>query len=97
MTSAGEMNDDIAGTISRLNEQLDTAVGRTVDLHHAGANEEAVLAETAVAVGAAKALEVLTGEEWESQLARREAGSAAPGEAPGATRPSRRWARRRRA
>jgi hypothetical protein len=97
MTSAGEMNDDIAGTISRLNEQVDTAVGRTVDLHHAGASEEAVLAETAVAVGAAKALEVLTGEDWETVLERREAGLDLPDGAPGDSRPPpRRWSLRHR-
>lgn len=94
MTSAGEMNDDISGTIARLNEQLDTAVGRTVDLHHAGCHEEAVLAETAVAVGAAKALELLTGEDWEAQLERREAALATSDGAASEPAPSRRWSLR---
>jgi hypothetical protein len=81
---------DVGGTIDRLQLQLDTAVGRTTALHRNGASEEAVLAETAVAVGAAKALEILTGETVESQLERREDGGAPP-PAPGT---GRRWLRR---
>jgi hypothetical protein len=92
MSSAGE-DQDVGGTIHRLEEQLDTAVGRTTELHRTGANEEAVLAETAVAVGAAKALEILTGETWEAQLARREDGAPAPTPA----RTGRRWLRRNKA
>lgn len=53
-------------------KQLDTAVARTVDLHRTGAPDGAVLAETALAVGAAKALELLTGESVEAQLEHRE-------------------------
>ena len=72
MATEGEINDAIGGTIGRLQEQLDSSQTRAVELHRAGAHEEAVLAETAVAVGAAKALEVLTGESWEAQLERGE-------------------------
>lgn len=68
----GDGKKDVRGTIKRLHEQLDTAVERTTDLHRSGADEEAVLAETAVAVGAARALEILTGETVEAQLERRE-------------------------
>ena len=77
MATEGEINDAIGGTIGRLQDQLDTAQSRAVALHRTGGHEEAVLAETAVAVGAAKALEVLTGESWEAQLERGEDGSAA--------------------
>ena len=77
MATEGDINDAIGGTIGRLQDQLDTAQSRAVKLHRSGANEEAVLAETAVAVGAAKALEVLTGESWEEQLERGEEGSTA--------------------
>lgn len=90
MATGGEINDDIGGTIDRLHQQLDTSVGRSADLHRTGGNEEAVLAETAVAVGAAQALEILTGESWEEQLKRREAGAVAPPPPPKA----RRWRRR---
>jgi len=68
-------SDELGDTINQLHEQLDTAVARTVDLHRTGAPEGAVLAETAVAVGAAKALELLTGESVEAQLERREDGA----------------------
>ncbi len=78
-------NDEVGGTIDRLHQQLDTSLERSVDLHRSGADEEAVLAETAVAVGAAKALEILTGESWETQLQRREEGGA--GEAPAPPEP----------
>jgi len=74
MTIGGEKSGDVGGTIGRLQEQRDTAVNRATGLHRSGASEEAVLAETAVAVGAARALEILTGESWESQLERHEAG-----------------------
>jgi len=70
-----EFNQDVDGTIDRLQNQLETSVERTVNLHRTGGNEEAVLAETAVAVGAAKALEILTGESWETQMERREDGA----------------------
>lgn len=93
MGTGSEFNDEIGGTIHRLHEQLDTSLERSVDLHRTGANEEAVLAETAVAVGAAKALEILTGESWETQLERREdpaADSSPPAPAP----PPRRWRKR---
>jgi len=93
MASRGEINGDIGGSIHRLNAQLDTALERTVDLHRAGGNEEAVLAETAVAVGAAKALEILTGESWENQLERKEEGKVAAPVASNASQP-RRWRRR---
>lgn len=86
----GGDDQDVGGTIHRLEEQLDTAIGRTTALHRTGANEEAVLAETAVAVGAAKALEILTGETLEEQLARREDGATPPPSAPA----GRRWLRR---
>jgi len=89
MDTGAEFNDDVEGTIGRLKDQLDTSVERTVDLHRTGGNEDAVLAETAVAVGAAKALEILTGESWESQLERKEDGADA-----GAPR-QRRWLRRK--
>lgn len=72
MPNGGEIHDDINGTVRRLHEQLDTAIVRSVELHRTGAHDEAALAETAVAVGAAKALEILTGESWEAQLERRE-------------------------
>ena len=78
MPAGAEFNEDIGGTIERLHEQLDTSLERSVDLHRSGASEDAVLAETAVAVGAAKALEILTGESWEAQLERREEGAAPP-------------------
>ena len=77
MATEGEINDAIGGTIGRLQDQLDIAQSRAVELHRTGAHEEAVLAETAVAVGAAKALEVLTGESLEAQLERGEEGSTA--------------------
>ncbi len=90
MGNGAEFNQEIGGTIDRLHDQLDTSLERTVDLHRSGANEEAVLAETAVAVGAAKALEILTGESWETQLQRREEGAPeeppAPAEPPEARR-----------
>lgn len=72
MSTGDQISGEIGDTIHRLEEQVDAAVGRSVVLHRAGGNEEAVLAETAVAVGAAKALEILTGESWEAQLERRE-------------------------
>lgn len=81
MANGAELNRDIGGTIHRLHAQLDSSLERSVDLHRAGAHEDAVLAETAVAVGAAKALEILTGESWESQLERR-TGVAAGGPPP---------------
>ena len=95
MGTEDRFNEDVGGTVDRLQEQLDAAVERTVDLHRSGAHEEAVLAETAVAVGAAKALEILTGESVEAQLERRE--EAALAAAPAAEEPSpepRRWLRR---
>ena len=76
--SIGRRNSEIDGTIHRLQNRLDTAVVRTTELHRTGANEEAVLAETALAVGAASAIEILTGETLESQLERKEAGAPAP-------------------
>ena len=91
MAPEDKFNHDVGGTVDRLQEQLDAAVERTVDLHRTGAHEEAVLAETAVAVGAAKALEILTGETVEAQLERREEAALA------AEEPSpepRRWLRR---
>lgn len=91
MKTEGEFTGEIGGTIHRLHEQLDNSVVRTTSLHRTGANEEAVLAETAVAVGAAQALEVLTGESWEMQLQRREMG---PAVAP-APKPKRRLRRSR--
>jgi hypothetical protein len=91
MAIGGGSNKDVDGTIHRLQNQLDTAVTRTTELHRTGAHEEAVLAETAVSYGAASALEVLTGETVESQLERQESGGApAPPPAVG-----RRWFRRR--
>jgi hypothetical protein len=95
MTTGGEISDDIGGSINRLQAQRDTAVERSVDLHRSGGSEEAVLAETAVAVGAAKALELLTGESWEAQMERREAG-AVTSAAPAPTAEPRRWGRRNR-
>jgi len=76
MAIGGEKSGDVGGTIGRLQEQRDTAVRRATGLHRSGASEEAVLAETAVAVGAARALEILTGESWESQLERQEVAAA---------------------
>ncbi len=95
MSTGGEINEDIGATIHRLNAQLETSLDRTVELHRAGAHEEAVLAETAVAVGAAKALEILTGESWEQQLERKEeAASPAAPEPEAPPREARRWLRR---
>lgn len=94
MGIGGEINEEIGGTASRLHEQLDTSLVRAVDLHRTGASEEAVLAETAVAVGAAKALEILTGDSWEETLERKEeavAAGPAPGDAPSEPK---RWRRR---
>ncbi|MEO5680005.1 MAG: hypothetical protein ABIS47_10090 [Acidimicrobiales bacterium] len=93
MGTGAEFNDEIGGTIHRLHEQLDSSLERSVDLHRTGAHEEAVLAETAVAVGAAKALEMLTGESWETQLERREdpATAVPPPEPPS---PAGRWRKR---
>lgn len=65
-------SDAFGDTVHQLHEQLNTAVARTVDLHRTGAPEGAVLAETALAMGAAKALELLTGESVEAQLEHRE-------------------------
>lgn len=59
---------DLGQTIHSLEEQLDTAVDRAVHLRENGADENVVLAETAVAVGAARALERLTGVSWEERL-----------------------------
>ena len=87
MATGDELNRDIGGTIDRLQSQLDSSVERSVDLHRAGAHEDAVLAETAVAVGAAKALEILTGESWETQLERR-AEEAAGGPPPPEEQPA---------
>lgn len=86
MPTGGALDADVGGTIHRLEAQLDTSLGRSIDLHRAGGNEEAVLAETAVAVGAAKASSSLR-EDWEAQLQRREqaagSGSSAPAEPKG--------------
>lgn len=92
MTAAG--GDDIDGTIHGLREKLDIAVERTVELHRSGGHEEAVLAETAVAVGAAKALEILTGESLETQLERREEATAGLPDSDGTRRRRRPWLRR---
>jgi hypothetical protein len=97
MGTQDSLNESLGATVERLHLQLDTALNRSLDLHHSGASEEAVLAETAVAVGAAKALEVLTGETWEAQMERRESVLAASGRMP-ASEPAgerRRWLRRK--
>ena len=93
MAAEDQFNQDVGGTVDRLQEQLDVAVERTVDLHRTGAHEEAVLAETAVAVGAAKALEILTGETLEAQLERREEAALDPAAEEPSPEP-RRWFRR---
>lgn len=92
--SDGGTNNDIDTAIGRLHGQLNRALSRSVDLHRTGENDEVVLAETAVAVGAAKALELLTGEPWETQFERREQETTVvPPARPG----PRGWLRRRRA
>ena len=93
MGLGGEFNENVDGTIGRLENQLETSLERTVDLHRSGGKVEAVLAETAVAVGAAKALEILTGESWEAQLERREQGAGEAGESGEATGSPRRGRR----
>lgn len=75
MRKRDEVRAGLGQTIEKLEEQLDTAVDRTANLRQQGADDNVLLAETAVAVGAAMALERLTGVSWEARL---EAKSDAP-------------------
>lgn len=68
MPTGGEIRHEIGQTIEKLDHQIDTAIERAVELRRDGADEEVLLAETAVAVGAARALEGLTGVSWEERL-----------------------------
>jgi hypothetical protein len=58
----------LSETADAMSQQLDVARRRSVELHRAGADEDAVMAETALAVAAAKALGCLTGEDWDDRL-----------------------------
>ena len=68
--------DRLASTASTLEAKLDDAIARSVELRSRGANEEAVLCETLVAVQAAKALEGITGVEWDDLLEQKAASQA---------------------
>ena len=59
----------MADTIAKVTDLFDVAVRRSNELHRAGADEGPVLAETALAISTAKALECLTGVAWEDRLA----------------------------
>ncbi|HUQ62332.1 MAG TPA: hypothetical protein VM121_01085 [Acidimicrobiales bacterium] len=101
MTTGSRFNQELGKTVEGLQEQFDTAVERSAALRESGASEEVVLAETAVAINAAKALEVLTGVSWDSRLMDKAAGCgqepAVPGaimEPPAVEKPRRGWLRK---
>lgn len=80
MPKRDEIRAELGQTIERLEAQLDTAVDRSVHLREAGADENVVLAETALAVGAARALERLTGVSWDERLEAKGDASLSPDE-----------------
>jgi hypothetical protein len=75
MATESKFNAELGKTVDGLQSQFDRAVERTAELRGSGASEEVVLTQTAVAVRAAKALEVLTGVSWDSRLLDKAAGS----------------------
>lgn len=74
MATNSQFNRELGSTVQGLQSQFDAAVARTVELRDSGATEDVILTQTAVAVKAAKALEVLTGVSWDSRLLDKTAG-----------------------
>lgn len=64
----GRFDEELTTHLETLNQDLDDALRRTMELHRSGADEEAVLAETSLAFRAARSLEALTGVAWEERL-----------------------------
>lgn len=75
MPRESPFNQGLGKAVEGLEEQFEAAVERSAELRESGASEDAILTQTAVAVRAAKALEVLTGVSWDSRLLDRAAGS----------------------
>jgi len=75
MAPESKFNNELGKTVEGLQEQFDAAIERSTELRDSGASEDAVLTQTAVAVRAAKALEVLTGVSWDSRLLDKATGS----------------------
>ena len=97
MARTGWEADPLVETVHRLHADLDRAVQRTVDLRAAGASDEVILTETAMAVKAAKALEGLTGVSWDERLEQKaERLSQQRGGRSGERAGRRRWLRRSR-
>ena len=69
MPSPDSYRSDIADTIAKVTDLFEVAIRRSNELHQAEADDGPVLAETALAVSTAKALECLTGIAWEDRLA----------------------------
>jgi hypothetical protein len=68
MATSERITAALTETADVLSHQLDAAQQRSVALHRAGADDDAVMAETALAVAAAKALGCITGSDWEDEL-----------------------------
>ena len=68
MATSERITAALTETADVLSHQLDAARRRSVALHRAGADDDAVVAETALAVAAAKALGCITGSDWEDEL-----------------------------
>jgi hypothetical protein len=67
------MTEALAETVNAHLHHLDAAVESTMR-HHRTGDETVVLSETAVAVRTAKALEMLTGVDWDAHLEARATG-----------------------
>ena len=68
MATSERITAALTETADALSRQLDAAQRRSVALHRGGADDDAIVAETALAVAAAKALGCITGSEWDDEL-----------------------------
>lgn len=81
-SASSVVNQALDASVDAHHHQLDAAVESTVRHHREGDDDAVVLSETMVAVRAAKALEMLTGIDWDEHLQARATGVAPERPAP---------------